>query len=90
MPFPCRNVAAVCVSKNDPSMIIAYKRNYCFFHIYTHNISSKVEKLIWVAFYKNENNNKCLIKKLPKELIIDILRLLGKQLIQNPHIKIDI
>ena len=51
-------------------------------------LPSHMERVIWIGFYKNDNNEKCLIKILPKDLIIYILYLLGKQLMTNHYIKI--
>ena len=33
----------------------------------------KIEKLLWIAFYKNEKNEKCLIATLPKEIVTHIV-----------------
>ena len=61
------------------------------FNIYAHYVESNVERIIWIGFLKNDENDACLIKNLPKDLIRYILRLLGKQqTMVNPYIKITI
>ena len=50
--------------------------------------SCDLKHLYWFLIYKNKDNSKCLIQTLPKDLIIRILHLLGKQSIITPCIKI--
>ena len=69
-------------------LLILHEKNYFHLNIYINYIESKIERIIWIGFYKNNENNKCLIKLLPKDLIIEILYLLGKQAIKTPYIKI--
>ena len=72
----------------DDKLLILRDRNYFCLNIYIHYLESKIERIIWIGFYKNKKNTKCLIKTLPKDLIIYILDLLGKQEIKTPYIKI--
>ena len=72
----------------DDKLLILNEKNYFCVNIYINYIDSKIERIIWIGFYKNSENNKCLIKTLPKDLIICILDLLGKQSIKTPYIKI--
>ena len=72
----------------DEKLLILYDKNYFSLNIYTDYIESKIERIIWIGFYKNTQNNKCLIKTLPKDLIIEILYFLGKQSMKTPFIKI--
>ena len=74
-------------SGNEKLLILSGK-NHFHFNIYIDYIESKTERLIWIGFYKNNENNKCFIKTLPKDLIIYILDLLGKQAMKSPCIKI--
>ena len=91
MPFDCSEYPSVIKCRNDESIIICYKKNYCLFNIYSHYITYNIERIIWIGFYKNKQNSKCLINKLAKDLIIYILYFLGKkQLMVSPYIKIDI
>ena len=72
----------------DDKLLILNKKNYFALNIYIHYIESTIERIIWIGFYKNAENSKCLIKTLPKDLIIYILYLLGKQSMKTPYIKI--
>ena len=72
----------------DEKLLILHDRNYFDLNIYINYIESKIERIIWIGFYKNTQNNKCLIKTLPKDLIIYIIYLLGKQSMKTPYIKI--
>ena len=72
----------------DDKLLILHDKNYFYFNIYINYIDSKIERIIWIGFYKNNENAKCLIQTLPKDLIIEILCLLGKQEMITPHIKI--
>ena len=69
-------------------LLILNDKNYFALNICINYIESKIERIIWIGFYKNNENNKCLIKTLPKDLIIHILDLLGKQSMITPYIKI--
>ena len=72
----------------DDKLLILSRENYFDLNISIDYIESKIERIIWIGFYKNTQNNKCLIKTLPKDLIIYILHLLGKQAMIIPYIKI--
>ena len=72
----------------DEKLLILNDRNYFALNIYIDYLEAKIERVIWIGFYKNTENTKCLIKTLPKDLIIYILYLLGKQAIKTPYIKI--
>lgn len=72
----------------DRRLLIVNKKNYCHFNIYVHYVEATIERIIWIAFYKNRDNEKCLIQTLSKDLVIYILYLLGKQSMTTPYIKI--
>ena len=72
----------------DEKLLILHEKNYFYLNIYINYIESFIERIIWIGFYKNNENNKCLIKTLPKDLIIYILYLLGKKSMISPYIKI--
>ena len=77
--------------RNKKSIVICNDTDYCLFNIYAHYLTYDIERIIWIGFYKNDKNEKCLIDKLAKDLIIYILYFLGKkQLMVSPYIKIDI
>ena len=72
----------------NKKLLILHGNNYFGLNICINYIELKIERIIWIGFYKNSENNKCLIKTLPKDLIIHILSLLGKQSMKAPYIKI--
>ena len=72
----------------DEKLLILHDTNYFHINIYIHYLEARIERIIWIGFHKNKANNKCLIKTLPKDLIVYILYLLGKQSIKSPYIKI--
>ena len=63
---------------NGQSVLVLQERQHFIFDIIKHYIEWNVARLIWIAFYKNSKNNKCLIKQLPKDLVIYILLFLGR------------
>ena len=90
MPFFCDNypATATCTMKDKygefQSMIVLQDQNQFIFDIYVDNIDWNIEKLLWIAFYKNNNNNSdCLLAKLPKDLIRYIVDLIGRSMIDE-------
>ena len=91
MPFDCEDFAATAKCNHDNSIVIAQDKYCCIFNIYAHYLELCVERIIWIGFYKNNDNDQCLIKMLPKDLLMHILCLLGKnQSIVKPCIKITV
>ena len=90
MPFDCLYYPSVMMMKcnGDDKLLILQENSYFRLNIYIHHLESTIERIIWIGFYKNAENKKCLIKTLPKDLIMYILDLLGKQTIKTPYIKI--
>ena len=90
MPFDCTWYPSVMMMKcnGDDKLVILSRKNYFCLNIYIDYLESKIERIIWIGFYKNKKNSKCLIKTLPKDLIIYILYLLGKQTMITPYMKI--
>ena len=78
LPFECDEYPTVTLCNDEKSILVLHGREYFIFDIYKHYIEWNVERLIWIAFYKNDKNDKCLIKQLSKDLIIYILQLLGR------------
>ena len=76
---------------NGQSFLVVQEHNYCKFTIYRHYLKPTIERQIWIGFYKNDDNNKCFIKKLPKDVIIYIFSFVGKKkLLMPPCIAIDV
>ena len=90
LPFDCGMYPAVNKCNNNKSIIIVQKHSYFMLNIYSCYVDSITERIIWIGFYKNTDNNKCFIHKLPKDIMHYILHLLGKKLLVKPYIKIDI
>lgn len=91
MPFDCDHHPAVTKVNNNRSILIIQDKNCYILNVYRHYVEAKIERILWIAFYKNEKNDKCLIKNLPKDLVVNILKLLGKlEQMKPPCIKIDI
>ena len=88
MPFGAQINPVLSKYNNDKSIFVGKYKEYCFLNVYSHYICSKIERVIWIGFYKNDENNKCFINKLPKDLVIHILELAGKQEMIAPYIKI--
>ena len=49
--------------------------NYCLFDIVLHKWN--IERILWIGFYKNDKNDTCLIKNLPKDVVLFILQFLS-------------
>ena len=101
MPFLCDNYPATAIfSMKDKygefkSMIVLQDRNQFVFDIYTNCIEWNVERLIWIAFYKNSDNTKynyndCLFAGLPKDLIKCIIYLVGRSVMDKSRVFIKI
>ena len=92
MPFDCPHEPAVIKNNgNSNRIIIAQYHNYGVLNIYANYHEPSIERIIWIGFYKNDKNDQCLIKTLPKDLILFILLLLGKnQPLVKPYIKVTI
>ena len=94
LPFECQYYPGTIMKykkKNQfPRIVIVQDKEYCIFNIYAHYIEWKIERIIWIGFSKNDSNNECFIDQLPKDLIIYILSLLGKQQLLSPYIIVKI
>ena len=42
------------------------------------HIKWQIERIIWIGFLKNENNDECLIPQLPKSVVQAITQFVGK------------
>lgn len=81
LPFKCQHMPAVqiCHVGNSQGIIVMQDANYCLINIYKDYLEWNVARIIWIAFYKNEKNKQCLIGILPKDIVICILNMLGRQ-----------
>ena len=44
-------------------------KNCAFMEISANQLQWEIERLVWIAFYHNEKNEKCFISTLPKDII---------------------
>ena len=58
-------------------MIVVSETNYYSFTIFVHYIEWRQERLIWIAFLKNEKNKDCLFGTLPKDIVNHVLLFVG-------------
>ena len=92
LPFDCLFSPAI-TKCNDGTSLLIVQYNKCYvLNCCPHYLSPSIERIIWIGFYKNVTNCKCLIAKLPKDVVIHILHLLGKQfkLMAKPSIMIGV
>ena len=54
---------------------------YLMFDIIVESLSWKIQRILWIGFFKNVNNDKCMIPKLPKDVLQKILGVLQFSLI---------
>ena len=83
----CKNGASAIVwqkSKDFQSILVIHEKKYFTFNIYTHYIEWKHARIIWIAFYKNNQNKKCFIDTLGKDVVKIIFNFLGK-IIECPN-----
>ena len=56
------------------------KFDYHKFDWKTHCLIWKQIRMIWIGYYKNNKNNNCLIRFLPKDIVVQIMNIAGYQL----------
>ena len=55
--------------------MVFQQKNYFVFDILLNKWN--IERIIWIAFYKNDKNDKCFIDTLPKDVVLYILTFLS-------------
>ena len=58
---------------NNKCLVLQHKEKFVF-DLYV-GIQWNIERLIWIGFYKNGENSKCLIDELPKDIVKMILKM---------------
>ena len=58
------------------NMIVINSNEYCSVKIF-HLTTWSVIRLIWIGFYKNQDNDKCLIDTLPKDIVNCVITFLN-------------
>ena len=61
----------------SPEMIVGQENSWFHFPVHIFYCKWKVVRLIWIGFYKNDDNKMCLIGKIPKDVIQHLLCFLG-------------
>ena len=61
----------------NPIFFVSQDYEYFLFKINVNYIEWKQLRLIWIAFYKNDDNDKCLMKIISKDAIKHIITFLG-------------
>jgi hypothetical protein len=65
-------------------------RDFLNINILHFKVEWKIQRLFWIAFIKNNDNNICYISKLPKEIIHYIIKIIsGNLLLSSPPLPID-
>ena len=54
-----------------------YEHAYYSLSILLYRVDWKLIRLIWIAFYKNEENNACFIDRIPKDVVKHIIKFIG-------------
>ena len=69
MSIQCKWIPSTVVHYNH--IHVVYKHSHCMINIkFKGDVSWKQERLIWIAYYKNKENEKCLLKRLPKAIVL--------------------
>ena len=76
MPFDCGSVPVLFETLHG--LIVIQGLNCGHFKIKFDVLQWKIARLIWIAFYKNTKNDKCVIDRLPKDVINFILTFVGR------------
>ena len=75
LPFGCIDWPATALCNNGQSMLVFQNEDYFMFNIVLGKWN--IERIIWIAFYKNDENDKCLIDTLPKDIVEYVLSFLS-------------
>ena len=93
MPFSCSEYPATCVMQDNVDGVkiaVMQDKKYFSFQLFR-GLSWRIERMLWIGFYKNETNEKCLIKLLPKDIVKVIVGMLnnesfGKEFVKGKYI----
>ena len=68
------------VGDNKQNCIVIQKHSYFTFNLNSimnlHQFPWKLERLVWIAYEKNENNENCLLATVAKDVILHIISFL--------------
>ena len=71
------------IVKLNPIMVVAQENNWFYFTINIFYIEWKIARLIWIGFYNNDDNEKCLLVKLSKDIIRFLFSFLGTLILKR-------
>ena len=60
---------------NNSKYGMFYRNKYIIFNLQNYLVWD-IERVIWIAFYQNNTNDRCYIKQLPKDVVQEILKML--------------
>ena len=68
-------------------VVVMQGNNYGSFELIKNGLSWRIERILWIAFYKNETNEKCLISTLPKDIVKVVINLLSNDSLGEEFVK---
>ena len=84
MPFECDACPAVIqkeiISNFQTRIVVISGKKVTYFEVYRNTIDWNIVRLIWIAYFKNDeknNNKECHFYKLPKDIINHVIKYLG-------------
>ena len=82
LPIKCvaKPATIICNNTNkyyETNVIVLSVHKYFSFNILLHCVKWDIIRIIWIGFYKNDNNDKCLLNLLPKDVIKHIVKFVG-------------
>lgn len=73
MPFECKECPASIVFDKK---CLVMQNHSCFYFKFTCKVAWEIQRLLWIAFEKNGENDQCYLNRLPKILICFVIDLL--------------
>ena len=73
--------------KPKKSMLVMQHTGHFSFDVCMYALPWKIVRLLWIGYYNNDKNEKCLIQKLPKDILSKIIKLLDNR--SKHHQKFD-
>ena len=70
-----------CNDNGTYRLMLMQNKNCSYINIFTNSIDWNILRIIWIGFYKNNRNYKCLIGNLAKDIILFIFTFLGNNIV---------
>lgn len=76
-------------SPHKRSIIVMHDNDYESFDLFSYCgfIEWNIVRLIWIAFLKNDDNDKCMIRLLPKDIVNHVIKFLGLGVVESYDIE---